>query len=96
MRSDCVDLAVIKNYDSVCLRYRGNSLRNDNFCGFRKTLRQPFPELCFRNRIDRAGRIVQNEDPGLFQERSCNAEALLLPSGKVHAALSQLRLIAVF
>ena len=45
--------------------------------------------------IDGGGGVVQNQDAGLFQQRTGNAEALLLAAGDVVAALLNVGLVLI-
>jgi hypothetical protein len=45
--------------------------------------------------VERAGRLVQDEDRRIFQERTGERDALTFASRKEHATLSHSRLIAV-
>ena len=48
----------------------------------------------FGPRIDRCGRLVENQDAGVLQERPCDAEALALAARQANAALADLRLVS--
>ena len=46
-------------------------------------------------RVDRRGRVVQDEHGGVGQDRPCNRDPLSLPAGEREAALAEHRLVAV-
>ncbi len=49
----------------------------------------------FGPRIDRCGRLVEDEDAGVLQERPCDAEALALAARQPNAAFADLRLVSL-
>ena len=47
----------------------------------------------FRLHVDRGKRVVQHQNRGLFGQRACDRQPLLLATRKIHAALSEPRLV---
>ena len=45
--------------------------------------------------VQTAGGFVEDQYLGLFDQRACNRDALLLPAGESHAAFADLGLVAL-
>ena len=95
MRAEAVDAALVQNKDAVGVLHAGNTLGNDDLRRIRDLLAQGLANARVRRGIDRAGRIVEDEDLRLFQQGAGNAQALLLPAGDIGAALLDVGLIAL-
>ena len=52
-------------------------------------------DLRIRGGIDSGGRVIQNQDAGLFQQCAGNAEALLLAARDIVAALLDVGLVLI-
>ena len=70
MRADRLHCAAVQNNDLVSVLYRGNALCNDNLGGVRDLLRERAANQCIGLGIDRACRVVKDEDLRLFQQRT--------------------------
>ena len=70
MRADRLHCAAVQNNDLVRVLYRGNALCNDNLGGVRDLLRERAANQCIGLGIDRARRVVKDEDLRLFQQRT--------------------------
>ena len=86
MRADPVYFSVIKNDDLIRIHDGCYSLRNDNFCDILPR-RQCLADLFLRCRVDRTCRIIEDQDFCLSDQRTRDAETLLLASGEVACAL---------
>ena len=95
MRSEAVHRPVVHDNDPVAVLHRGNSLRDDELCGIGHVFRKPLPDLCIRRRIYRTGRIIKNQNLRILQQRSRNAEPLLLSAGDIRASLLNIGVIAL-
>ena len=56
---------------------------------------QGFLNRSFAFIVERAGRLVENQDWRIFQKDARDAQPLLLPAGELHAAFADLRVVAV-
>src|SRR5690606_30510910 len=52
-------------------------------------------DLVFGRAVDGAGRVVEDEDPRIGQERASDGDALSLPPGEGDAPLADLGLVAI-
>ena len=77
MRADPVYFSVIKNDDLIRIHDGCYSLRNDNFCDILPR-RQCLADLFLRCRVDRTCRIIEDQDFCLSDQRTRDAETLLL------------------
>ena len=87
MPSHAVDFAVFHHDDQIGVLNGGYALRNDKLRRSGDLLPHRLTDLRVRPRIDRGGRVVQNQHLRLFQQRTRDAEPLLLAAGNVGAAL---------
>ena len=83
MRADSLHGAAVENDDLIRILHRGNTLCNDNLGRVRDLLRECLADKRIRFGIDRTGRVIKNEDLRLFQQRTRNAESLLLTAGNI-------------
>lgn len=67
--------------------HAGNTLGNDEHRGAGNLFGKALADLGVGAGIHSGGRVVQNQDAGLFQQSTGNAKALLLAAGNVSAAL---------
>ena len=82
MRTDAVDLTVIEHDDAVGIFDRGNALRDDQLGRIRDILTERLADQRIGLRIDRAGRIIQDQDLWFLQQGAgnfCPPETLLPP-----------------
>ena len=88
MRADRLHRAAVQDNDLVGVLHGGNALRDDDLGRVREsTLRNALADQRIGLGIDRAGRVVQDEDLRLFQQCARDAQTLLLAAGNVAAAL---------
>ena len=83
MRTDSLHGAAVENDDLIRILHGGNTLCNDNLGRVRDFLRECLADERIRFGIDRTGRVIKNEDLRLFQQRTRNAESLLLTAGDI-------------
>ena len=62
---------------------------------FRRLVAQRFQNHALVKRIEVARRLVQQHERRVVQERTCDADALALPSRKRIAQLADVRVVAV-
>ncbi len=78
MRAYRLDFAVVHYYNTVGVLHRGDTLRDNYFRGIGnfigKRLAYKRVGLC----VNRACRVVKNKYFGLFKQRSCDTQPLLL------------------
>ena len=95
MGADIGDGAAVQDQDAVGAAHRGDTLGNDDLCGIGPRRLQRLIEICLCPQVERAGRIVKDQDLGRLEDGAGNAQALFLAAGKAHAALGHQRVIAV-
>src|SRR5439155_2212801 len=90
-----VNDASLDAYPQVAVTQRVYSVRDYESCSsFNQFLRRLHDRpLCYR--IDRARRLIQDQDRRIFQERTGKTDALTLATRKAHSALSYDRLVAL-
>ena len=86
-RAIAADLAAIQHQHMIGIFNARNTLRNDKDGGAGDLFGKAAADLGVRRRINRRGRVIQNQDLGLFQQGAGNAQALLLAARNVGAAL---------
>ena len=94
-RVKAVDPPVVHDDDPVAVLHRGDALRDDELCRIRDLLPERLADLCVCRRVHGTGRVIQNQNLRLLQERSGDAESLLLTAGDVGSALADHRVVAV-
>lgn len=77
------DLSVVQYQYPVGVLNAGNSLRHDQLCGSGDFFRESLPDFCVCGGIHGAGGIVQNQNTGMLQKGSCNAQPLPLSAGDI-------------
>ena len=90
MRSDFGDFPLVQHHDAVGVPDRREPVRDHKG---RPPLDQPVQRLLdlrFRFHIERAGRLVKNQHPGIAQQRPRNRDALFLSAGQTGAVLLDL------
>ena len=90
MRALGDDAAAVHDHDAVRFQHGRQAMRDDQRG---PALHQPFQcalygafALC----VQRAGRLVQQQDRSIFQQGSGDGDALLLAAGQAGAAFAQL------
>ena len=96
MGIDSVDTALVQHDDLVRIANRRNTLGDNDGGSIFQILTEAFANGRVGSGIHRAGAVIQNDDFGLFQECSGNAETLLLAAGYVDAALAKIGVIALW
>jgi hypothetical protein len=89
------DAAVLEHDDLVRERDRREAVRDDERRPVAHRLPQPLADQRLRRGVDRRGRVVEDEDAGIYQERACNREPLALPAGERDAALADDGVVAL-
>ena len=89
------DHTAVQNDDHICLLHRGYALGNDNFCGAGDLLGKGATDRGVGFGVDRRGGVVQNQDLGLLQQRSCDTQSLLLATGDIGAALLDMGVVLI-
>ena len=87
MRADRLHRAAVKDNDLVGLLHGGNALRDDDLGGVRDLLCECPSDERIGLGIDRARRVIEDEDLRLFQQCARDAQTLLLAARNVAAAL---------
>jgi hypothetical protein len=87
VRADRMNFSVVQHDNLVGVLNGGNALRDDNFRRVRDVFSKRLTDQFVGFGVNRAGRVVQNQDFGLFQQRPRNTQSLLLASGYIGAAL---------
>ena len=94
MGIDGVDTALVQHDDLIRIADRRYTLGNNDGGGILQVLTEALTNGRVGGGVHRAGAVIQNNNFGLFQECSGNAETLLLAAGYVDAALPQIGVIA--
>ena len=95
MGSKAHDPAVLQAEDPICTHNRGNPLADEQYCHARALFPQHGEHRGLRGGVQGAGTVVEDEDSRIFQKGAGKGKPLLLPAGKVDAALAEVRLITV-
>ena len=66
------DPALFKDQNLVGMRYRGETVGNDKGGSASAKGIEGSLDFSFGSRIKRAGRLIENQNGGIFEERSCN------------------------
>ena len=88
------DLAVVEHDNAIRVHNGGDALGDDNFGGFGHGIPQRGADARVGGGIHGGGRVVKDNDLGLFQQRPGDAQPLLLAAGNVHAALAKIHIIS--
>ncbi len=94
MRALGDDAAVVQHQNLVGGKHGADALRDDEGRALRVFRLQRRLDAALRFHIDGAGAVVQDEDRRLDEQGAGDGDALLLPAGKVDAALADLGVIA--
>src|SRR5581483_2856853 len=89
------DAAVLEHDDLVGERDRRQPVRDDDRRAAAHRLAQPFPDARLGARVDRRGRVVEDQDARVDDERARDRDALPLPARERDPALADHRVVAV-
>ena len=89
------DAAAINDEDAVGIGDGGEAMRDDQRRAPGRKLGQRLLDRPLRLRIQRRGRLVEDQDRRVLQEDASNGETLLLAAGELHPALADDRVEAV-
>ena len=89
MRAHAVNAAVIQHHDAVGIHHACDTLGDDDHRRV-GNLGDMLADLGVGRHIDRTGRVVKNEHARMFEQRTRNAQALLLAARNTGATLAQL------
>ena len=90
-----VDRAAVQDENQVCILDGGDALGDDELRRLRDLGAQRSADLRVGFRIDGGGRIVEDQDLRLFQQRPRDTQPLLLSAGDVRAALLDVGVVFV-
>ena len=89
------DLTVIENDDHIRILHRGDSLGDDQLGGAGDMLGKGLTDGCVGAGIHSGGGVVQDQDPGLLQQRTGDTQTLFLTAGNIGAALLDIGIIPI-
>src|SRR5205085_12445730 len=89
------DLAILEDDDLVGERDRGEAVSDDERGPARHHAAKRQLDLLFGRGVDRGRRVIEDQDPGVRDDRARDRDALALPSGKRQAALADQRVVAL-
>ena len=95
MRANVGQTSLVEDEDAVAAQDRRNALGNDDLRRAGQSLAQTAADVLVRGHVDRAGRVVEDQNFRLLDDRAGNAQALALPAGEIRGVLLEQRLIAV-
>ena len=95
LRSVRDDAAVVEDDDLVGERDRREPVRDDDRRPAAHRLGEAGPDLGLGRRVDRGGRVVEDQDAGVDDERPCDREPLSLTARERDAALADHRVVAL-
>jgi hypothetical protein len=74
------DLAVLHHHDVVCLVHGRQPVRDGDGRAPGRQLLQRLAEQCLGLGVERAGRLVEQQNVGVAQDGASDRQALLLPT----------------
>ena len=89
------DHAVIHNHDQIGILHRCDTLSDNQLGSTGDFLPEGLADHSIGGGIHRGGRVVQNQNFRLLQQRTGNAQALLLTAGNIGTALLNAGIVAV-
>ena len=89
------DPPVLHHADQIRVHDRRDPLGDDEFGGIGNVGAESLPDQRVGTGIDRAGRIVEDQDLRTFEQRPRDAETLFLPARDIGAALLDLGFVSV-
>ena len=87
MGADVRDAAALHDEDAVGVLDGGHTLRDDDLRGLRDEVAEALTNQGVGLRVDRGGGVVEDQNLRLLQDRTGDAETLLLTTGDVGTAL---------
>ena len=87
MGADIRDAAALHDEDTVGVLDGGHTLRDDDLRGLRDEVAEALTDQGVGLRVDRGGGVVEDQHLRLLQDRTGDAETLLLTTGDVGTAL---------
>ena len=84
------DPATVHHHDPVRLAHGGEPVRDDQRGPPAHHVAERFLHQPLALRVERAGRLVEQEDRRIAQDRASDRESLLLPAGQARAVLAQI------
>ncbi len=87
MTADINDLPLDHDHDAVGFQHRGQPMGNNNHRAAFLQIRKRLLHQAFAFRIEGAGRLVEQQDRRILEDRTGNGDALLLSAGKARAPL---------
>src|SRR5699024_7044677 len=94
-RAPAADAAAFQHEHMVGVLHAGDALGDDEDGSAGDLFGKALADLGVGGGIDGAGRVVEDQDLGLFEQRARNAQTLLLAAGNVGAALLDVGLVLV-
>src|SRR5439155_1316885 len=88
------DLSMLEDDDQVRVADGRETVRDDERGASGEQQAKGLLDLPFRADVDRRGRLVEDEDPRVREQRARKRDELALAEGQASAALLQLRLVA--
>ena len=89
------DLSVFHKYDDIGLLNGGDTLGNNQLGGSGDLLPEGLTDGGVGGGVHGGGGVVQNQDPGVFQQCPGDAQTLLLAAGDIGAALLDFVIVLV-
>ena len=93
MRAAFAQLAVVKDHDAVAFLDRRKSVRDDHRSSLLHHAIDRLLDQLFGFGVDRAGRLVKNQDLRVKRQRPGKRDKLLLPDRKTGTAFADLGLV---
>ena len=95
MRAHVRDAAVIHHENEIGVLHGRDALGNDDLRRLGNVGAEALADQRVGARVDRTGRVVEDQNFGLFEQRAGNAQALLLAAGDVRTALLDVGVVFV-
>ena len=89
------DPPVLHDKDAVGLQHGGEAMRDDQRGAALHEMVKCFLHQLFAGRIERRGRLVEKQDRRVAQDGTGDRDALALTARQHHAALAELRVVAL-
>src|SRR5687767_14300412 len=96
MRARLDDAALFEDDDLVRTHDGAEPMRDDERSSPAHQTFEALMDQTLALAVEVAGGFVENEDPGIGQERPGNCQPLPLPAAEPHAALADERIVAMF
>ena len=95
VRTALADAVLIDDDDLIGVLHRREPVRDDERRPAHRQLLKRALDIRLGNGVERAGRLIQNQDRRVLQKQACDGDALLLTAGEHDAALADLGLVSV-